>query len=355
MQNTKFKDLYRVNKSLEDEIFSAIPNHFDNLEQAIFIYYQLCKKLDYSIDYFLNGMQSKFKFSNLDNLEKVDGKTHKDVVCYTFDKIFLKMLLDRGLILEENFAENCSYSMFFGILLPEHSKLSLKIDGKQYYADATMGIFRDCDLTMCKFAHHNIGGWMVYGKDDDAKFQLNRALQTVENFCKSDFDKLVDAYVSHKMSKNDLDELSLDVRINMFLNAVIQNANDGSVNSLAYIYQLKYIFFKTEEVSNYFDAKQKVAVVYVKNPKTNNVSTVVMYNVGTEMKAYQIDHSVDRQTPCDIRRVGFDDVVQAYKSGQLCGANESSRAFKEAVESIKNAVKLSKINCQNVCKEKGYE
>ena len=78
------QQIYKVNPELEKEIFSKIPAGYSKLEEALFIYNELCKTLRYSLDFYINENIYVHKFTNPDYLEDVDGKDNKDVVCFTY-------------------------------------------------------------------------------------------------------------------------------------------------------------------------------------------------------------------------------------------------------------------------------
>lgn len=337
------KKVYNVNKALEDEIFSAIPKDFNNLEQAIAIYYQLCRKLQYSLNYFLDAKNCCEKFENADNIEKIDGKKNKDVVCYTFDRIFLKMLYDKKLISQSDFWDNAMYDINSGLFPPLHNVTEFSIDGKYYNADATYGIFRDCDLTMLKFPGQLVSGWRMasISRSRENNDELDNAAEKVRNAFKTKFEDSVDFYVRCK--EGNFQDFSLDVRMNIFLSCIFKNASYSSINSLAYIYQLKHILFSSDETAKYNKySNQKVAVDFVKNTKTKCASVVIIYNVGAEIKAYQIDLQSKKCEKANGWRTTVENLKIKEKQKLICDAGEEIDPLDYSIQLVEMAAK----NCK---------
>ena len=337
------KKIYNVNSVLEHGIFSMIPKNFNNLEQAIAIYYQLCRKLQYSLAYFLDNKGCGGKFTTADNIEKVDGIKNKDVVCYTFDRIFLKMLYDRKLISQNDFWNNVVYDINCGVFPPLHNVPEFTIDGKVYNADATYGIFRDCDLTMLKFPGQLVNGWRIapISHSRENVDELDNATEKVRNAFKTKFEDSIDFYVRCK--EGNFQDFSLDIRMNLFLSCILKNASYSSINSLAYAYQLKHILFTSDETRRYGEnSLQKVAVSFVQNTNTKCASIIVVYNVGSEVKAYQIDLQAKKYEKAKAWRTTVENLKIKEKRNLIRKAGEEIEPLDWSIELVESAAQ----NCR---------
>ena len=83
----------KINRDLEESILKDVPSNYSELEKALFIYQQLCLKTEYALDYYLDEDRVKDEYTKVANLPMVDGKENKDVVCFTFNAIYLKLLI----------------------------------------------------------------------------------------------------------------------------------------------------------------------------------------------------------------------------------------------------------------------
>ena len=135
---------FRINQKLREDIVSKIPKDYTPLETCVLVYFELCHKLRYSMDYYINEEKFIPYFTNPHNLSKVDGEVQKDVVCYTFNAIYQEIIegldlpntsFDYGVQLDDD-----------GSLLDEHDSLLLYVDGVVYNVDATLGVLENNDL-----------------------------------------------------------------------------------------------------------------------------------------------------------------------------------------------------------------
>ena len=315
LQNINFEKVYKVNKQLETEIFNGIPDDFSALEQSIYIYYNLCKKLNYSIDYYLNENENMHKFTTVEYIENIDGKTNKDVVCYTFDRIFMRMLFDKGLISKQEFWDNEEYIIDDGVFPPLHNKISINIDGVSYSIDATMGVFKDCDLTLSKFADFNMTGWQVIGEGYFSKQQENLeiALKRVQNFVDGKFKSAVNEYTTLKKENGEWKDYSIDIRANMFLSLINNNIKESNIDSLAYVYKLKRQIFDDDELSESVISAKKALVHFMFNTKTEGVSIIFAFSNLNKIKAYQIDLLTKKNQYHEIiKRTSFEEIMDKY-------------------------------------------
>lgn len=270
-------DILKVNKKLESEILGKIPENYSNLEKAIFIYYELCKKLNYSLAYFLNDTEATNRILNVKNIENVDGDKNTEVVCFTFNAILAKLLVT---------AKICDESALSNVVIdnnqfsPHHIPLVINIDGFNYIVDSSKGVFDNNDLTLSKYSTHKLTGWTPETfLSDSATYMLNCQLSKAIEKVQSDnrgLETNVNAYLSSKMLDNSYKELSLADRVQIFLIA-IHNCPDYSVLAFNYLLKLKRKLFKNSEVGKNSNSVN-IDLFFGKNNENNDLEAFLFYN-----------------------------------------------------------------------------
>ena len=327
--------LYKVNKQLKNDIFSAIPSDFSHLEQALFIYNELCKRLNYSLGFYIDQPKYEGYFCNPDNIEKVDGKTNKDVVCFTFDRIFLRLLLERGLIDDFDFWDNVEYNKQLGILIPEHKFMLFKIDGKHYRVDASMGVYKNSDLSQAKFAGHIINGWKYSGASNiDAEKELKLSIQKVCRF-NNKISQDIHEYLKEKSQGSDYKHLSLSNRANMFIHMIVQYGHEDEIQAFSFAHKLKHLMFTEQERDDVCDHKNKVAVQYIFNNLKKCATILLHYNLGKEIVSYQIDLT---KPEAEVTRTTLDQLYANQRSGTLKYVT-ASKTIEQVAEPVIKASK----------------
>lgn len=248
MENFQF-DRYKVNQKLYDYAIYGLPKKSTPLEEARYIYNRLCKKLSYSLDYYMEETLSgspfdpiKRKMSNFAYVETVDGEKNKEVVCYVFVAIYTYILRDRNLISDEDFHENFNISeRQFNCFDLNHCPITCSIDGVRLRIDACMGL--DMDLCIAKYGYHRLNGWREgwLGNEPEAKARLDALLQREKNQIEEKIAKQ-NLYKHLKMSKDDYKKLPLSEKVDLFL-AAIPDTPTYSFESLSFVAEMyKNIF-----------------------------------------------------------------------------------------------------------------
>lgn len=252
MEEYKF-DRYKVNQKLYDYVLADLPEGSSPLEEAWHIYKRLCKKLTYSVDYYIEDVldggpysPQKRKLSNLSYIETVDGEKNSEVVCFDFVAIYSYILFDRGLISEEDFRENLSikYDSFY----IDHTEIACRIDDVRLRIDACIGL--DMDLNLAKYGNHALRGWkegfLGNNLEGHAKFQQLMDAEAHEVEEKNARQRL---YKGLKISEGSFEKLSLKERVELFFDA-IKVAPDYSMAALSYV---------SETYSNIFSKRDLTA------------------------------------------------------------------------------------------------
>lgn len=329
--------IYKVNPQLKEEIFSKIPANYNNLEQAIFIYNELCKTLTYSLDYYLNERVYVYKFTDPDNIEMVDGKQNRDVVCFTFDRIFLKMLYDKNIIEFHDFWMNAGYSRENHYIDPRHNIMSISIDGTAYDIDATMGVFKDSDLSQSKFSDYKISGWQASVGLKKNIEKLKNAIKKVQKDSVGLQDAVYD-YVKAKAESDDFIHYSIDMRANLFMRFISDYGHRNDIQVLSYAYKLKKLLFLQPEYDGMYKNDTKVAIQFLRNTQPPCLSMVMFYNVDKEIKAYQMDLTKEEFV---INRQNVEQVINDSNSGKLKYV-AGSKTIEDMLEPVYYAAKTHK-------------
>lgn len=340
MTNFAEQNIFDVNAELESEIFSSMPSNYSHLEQALFIYNELCKKLNYSLDFYFDEGTYVHKFTDPMKIKNVDGKTNKDVVCFTFDRIFIKMLYDRGLIDYQQFWRCANYSIDYNYITPEHNILELWIDDVCYYVDATMGVYKRSDLSQAKFSDYRISGWRLSYPTEKDKMALSQSIEKVMNDSHVLQDAVYD-YAKEKYKSGEYKHYSIDLRMSIFAKLIFEYGNKKDFRILSYIDKLKKLIFFPEEYDCDITNKTKVAIKFMgnKNPDIS-CSVFVFYNVGEEVKSYQIDI---QENDISLRSRKIHEIKEDVRKGYLKYATYS-KSIDQIIEPVFKAAQ----NCSKV-------
>lgn len=241
--------LYRVNEKLYDYALDGLPENCTPLEEARYIYNRLCKRLCYSLDYYIEELQTdsffapvRNKMSSIHYVETVDGEQNKDVVCFVFGAILSYILWDRNLIDEEDFADNMHYSEHqAGHFDTAHTPVTCKIDGVRLRIDGVMGI--DMDLSIAKYGNHVLRGWRegLLGNDPVAEAKLSALIQR-EKAEIEERERRQNLYKKFKLSQGEYNRLSLQEKTNLFFECM-QDIPAYSFQSLSFVAEVfKNIF-----------------------------------------------------------------------------------------------------------------
>lgn len=268
--------MYPVNQKLKNDILSKIPEHYSKLEKAIFIYNELCSKLEYSMEYFIDEDSVADKYTDVNNLQYVDGEQNKQVVCFTFNCIFLELLDEAKICDDKTFLLNNNVSPS-GKINKIHEELLIYIDNYPYIVDATYGVLDDNDLTLSKYSTHKLKGWLA--KDDEDQIELDKTISKVRTESLTLHKHAYD-YVTQKQEEMSYHELPLQDRAKLFLKLALVGP-EYSVLTFNYLLKLKHLLFKSDELEQTISKKNidiKAGLLYVKDSKTKEYKAIFLYN-----------------------------------------------------------------------------
>lgn len=274
--------IIKLNPTLKENVLNGLPSNASKLKQAIYIYYQLCKRLNYSIDYWVFQHNNKNtalieRFRNVDNIELVDGVTNTEVVCYTFTAIFYELLYEAGIIDDEYLTPARLDLNFKTRLFSEgHNLAKICLDGNWYTIDPLSGILTNNDLIRAKYDTCPLQGWDLVSSqnEEESLTELESALKEVREDTK-DLNKLSSDYLTYKAEDTSLYLLPIKDRVKLFLQAV-KTLPPYSILTVDYVTKLKHKFFLNSELEN--EITIYADLVYAYNNQTKVVDAILFYN-----------------------------------------------------------------------------
>ena len=259
----------KINKNLEKYLEDNLPKDGDNIYKAMTTYANLCLKLKYSIDYYKRDNEFIIKkYRNGENIAFVDGISDNDVVCYFFNYIFVKFLLDHELCDPETREQNGAVVFENGseklLGLGSHSRLYLLFDGIPYRVDSTPNYF--ADLVLLKFKGEGINGWRLSNKyisetdpeiviREQMKLRAHVDMVNEKIFALQKYENLYNL----QQSKTNRFGAGFDYRTNLFMQ-MLEFSPEYSMESIAYISKLELALFNNDERKS---DKQKEEVKFV--------------------------------------------------------------------------------------------
>lgn len=271
----KNKELIKINDNLRKNIFSSLPQDYSNLEKALYIYKQLCEKLQYSMEYYVDEDNVKSKYANINNLQLVDGEKNKDVVCFTFNAILGELLYEADVCDNLEFLSIDKQNNFSTI----HDGVLCIIDGIQYFIDATYRVLDNNDLILTKYSNFKPSGWELCDETQNSEM-LNNAIEKVYSD-ELNHSNIVNAYKLQKAE--DYLDLPLKKRVDIFLK-MSKNFKDYTLGEFNYLLKLKRIIFSNQELNGTKDAKfgssidKMIELSFLKDEKTNTLKAFLLYN-----------------------------------------------------------------------------
>ena len=268
-----------INEILKNDILNKLPHNYSNLEKALFIYNQLCLRLNYSLEYFLDEEKFTNKFSSLEYIKQVDGKNVCDVVCFTFNAIFVELLIEAKICNETEMYKNRIVDVLNKKIYSVHNGLILNIDNVDYYIDATAGVLDKNDLTLLKYSLNKISGWQLYHSktySKDHNIELENAINTVQENIKNLSD-LQEKYIQLKVEDETYKKLPIENRIEMFKQN-IKNMPDYSILAFNYLIKLKKKLFSKLEVGREEFNKYYVQLIFALDTMDKEYKAVFFSN-----------------------------------------------------------------------------
>ena len=266
------KDI-EVNEMLWEEIWSKVPDNFNKLEKAYYIYHELCKILSYDEKAFINCLNSSsLEKHNISHLRNVN-KESSEVLCFEFTAIYSKFL--DALNIPYNIIGNKKYNR------QDHSHIEFAYDDFYVIADSTKSLFEG-DLVKAKNGQKDYtlsGFYLSPLHSTSTKEKFESALSRVKEYIKKEdedtnYESLISEY--YTMTKKE-PPLLPEERLNLLL-SFMNNIKLKPTDSMGYIHNLKKVLF----CSSYED-NCKLTFIKDNNPpeyreKNSGLAAVICYN-----------------------------------------------------------------------------
>ena len=269
---------FEINEDLRKKIVSKIPEGATKMQACMIVYAELCRTLEYSMEYYVLEKTRASFYTDCDNLKQIDGVNRKDVTCFTFDAIFQEIV--EGLGFEGVKFIDQFYFQPNGWFKNTHHVNLLMIDGLYCEVDATLGVLDNNDLVDMKYAGQRIQGFFVsvlsLGEEKRTKVldEYQAGLNMIEQ--NEPLNSLALEYL--ELKADDYKKLPIEERFNLFMN-LLKQAPEYSITSLNYILKLKGSLFLRSEASIEETArKQYVSISFVREQNTKELRVIIMFN-----------------------------------------------------------------------------
>lgn len=237
-------DRIKVNEELKDAVLKNLDTSLSSLEQAIYIYIKLCKLLSYDDEFYAVNQRGyvALKHENPDSVYKITPTNNK-AVCYEFNAIFAKFLQQLNIKFETTSRLNGFYK--------GHTSLMFRVGKFLVNADSVESILK-CDLVSAKM-NNPLDGLRCINKNEETRDEFADTLSHVYLMIAAEEHKEekveeVETFedILHEYEGCVEENLDLDSKLSIMLDKVI-HAGMQSVDSIAYLLQLRKIIFTKEE------------------------------------------------------------------------------------------------------------
>ena len=254
-----FLDNTVVNPELREHVLEGMPEDYNDLEKAMYIYLKMCKTLTYDPQFYAVDQRGPYSLihKDINNIPTITPDNNK-IVCYEFAAIYSKLLAE----------QNINHTLVSTAINKEeygrgHFKTEFR-DGKFLVsADAVTGILNS-DITSAK-VDWNIHGFTCMNRNPGTKQEfystLNKVIKQVatENQEETDFFSDIDEHsyekaLSDYSSNNSAftSQIPFNDRVNIMLEQV-ENSELEGIDAHAYLLQLRKTMFTKDEQDKQID------------------------------------------------------------------------------------------------------
>ena len=259
--------LTKIHPELKAAVLDGMNDNLSDLEKAIYVYIKLCKILTYDDEFYAVNQKGivALRHENPELTAKITPTNNK-AVCYEFNSLYAKFLDEFKIKLMTNSSLNGIYK--------GHTNLNFRTGKFLVLADSVKSILK-CDLVNAKL-NKPLTGIVCLNENvktcEEFDATVNQIYELVAQEEKTDltyedetFEEILRQY--EEMSPSHLD---FDKKIEIMIRKVIDSGMHG-VDSIAYLLQLRKIFF------NKYEREHNVRASVVRdnlNTKKDQVATV---------------------------------------------------------------------------------
>jgi len=235
-----------INDKLRSSIYEGIPQSFDPLKKAVYIYIKMCKILSYDDEFYVERQRGKvaLKHRNVSNVSTITPENNI-VVCYEFNVILAKFLNELGIN-----SEAIQGRVIYGC---GHANLKFRYDKFLVKADALKSILEG-DLIHAKL-NQPLDGLDCLNQNEKTKREFSDMFDEVYAIINQQENKKInsqnfeDIFIKYQ-KLNSKTSISLEEKLNIFLSMMIQTQFSNLENLCYMLYLRKIIFSKYERSNN---------------------------------------------------------------------------------------------------------
>ena len=231
-----------VNEELKETVLSDMPESFDDLEKAFYIYYKLCSVLTYDDRYFAKrSIDEKREHKNFDRLNTITP-TNNEVICYEFNSLYAKLLKEQGIVFELNGSSQYADG---------HVSITFRVDKFLVNADSTVGMISS-DLSYAKNGLI-LTGFTLENTNEQTKKQFETKIDKVYEFIRSkenEYNKYAGTVRELSFLEKAIPEdLSLEEKVAIFI-SMSKDSTLKIMDKIPYERKLNNILFKDMDEKN---------------------------------------------------------------------------------------------------------
>lgn len=241
-------DSITITEELKKEILDGIPDNFDSVRKAVYIYIKLCKILSYADEFFALGqrLNGPAKYRNLDNVSSITPNDN-EVVCYQFCAIYAKFLKTLGFDYEIDGDP-------LGMILGTHQYLKTLLDKYFISIDSVTSILHG-DMIRAKL-NEPLVGIKCLNKNEKSQEEFRLIMVEVyslivkqeqnklQDYATLTFDELLKEY--NDVSEQKEEDISFQSKIKILIRKA-EDAKFKPVDTMSYMKILTDVLFNTDE------------------------------------------------------------------------------------------------------------
>lgn len=306
-------------KKFKEEIFKDIPENFESLEKAFYIYYKMCKLLTYDEEQYARRKEIDYeiKHHDINRLKEIDSKNNR-IVCYEFNALYAKFLRDLGIKYElEGSSEYAN----------GHVALIFRVDKFIVRADSTVGLIKS-DLAYAK-NDLILTGFTLENKNENT---YNKFVEKIDNvysyIAKNDKNKYQGTIRDiSKLSYMLPNNLPLEIKKDIFVK-LYSKSSLPPIDKIPYALKLKNILFAKDNVK-----EPKFALNFISKKELLNdqekytVSTIISLNENGVISESNKNRYIALNSNGSIENLDYDEIKFRIETGIYKKAKTDNRVI----------------------------
>lgn len=293
--NDSLLEKINVDAELKNFILSDIPDKFNDLEKAIYVYIKMCKVLTYDEEYYAVNQKGPLseKHKTIENISNITLNNNK-VVCYEFNAIYSYLLHTMG-IKYKNFVGKVNsrgkqseeeFDDEFNEYSEGHTFLKFRCDNFLVKADSVTSILQG-DIMQAKL-NQPLRGLICENINETTKKSFSEIMNKVYRYIADrevkisqnevgkveSFEEVVSQFISitDKLKPVDIKE-----KVDILINKVNSTKMNG-IDAYSYLLQLRKILFTQQEQNENF----KISIIRKSNENHADVISIISTRIPDE-------------------------------------------------------------------------